>query len=182
MMINFDGKKITSNDFKNEIKDLYSTFDEDRNKNFSKFFNFCQRIKQGILIWKWREPYQECYCGFYSEKMSFFGTIARRITYMRTCSTYGSEKISIDGIGGNLPSDCNFQIYYLPESEMDLIKNIYDNLSQYYQYEEFIKNMNPVMKNIIKYRNLEMEDEEIDDYIDKYFNEKITSYQHIVIN
>lgn len=70
----------------------------------------------------------------------------------------------------------------MPESEIDIIKDIHNNILEYHQYEDHLEKMSPDVKNIIKFRNLEMEDDQINNYINDYFNQKINSYQYVVIN
>lgn len=185
-MINFNNKLLNSDELKNELNNLFLSFNEKSQKNFQKFKNFCQNVKQGILVWQFVNShgdfYSEQFGGYYSETMSFFGTITRKITKKRTFTTYDGEKLPRNADYGKLPSDCNLKIYYLPESEIDIIKDIHNNILEYHQYEDHLEKMSPDVKNIIKFRNLEMEDDQINNYINDYFNQKINSYQYVVIN
>lgn len=183
ILINFDNKEITLDEMKNEITNLYKSFDDDRSENYQKFFNFCNKVKNGIILWKWRDPYSEMFAGFYSDAMSFFGTITRLKTKVGyTLESYEGSRLPKNGSYRELAADCNFQIYYLPESEMELIKKIYNDLLQYYEYEDLMEKSNQTMTRILEYRHIDMEDEQLDGCIDDYFCNNIDSYQHMIIN
>lgn len=91
--------------------------------------------------------------------------------------------MSRDGSTGNLPHDCNFKFYYIPESEMKLIEDIYNILADFHKYEIFIEKLHPIVKNIInKSRDFEMDDQYISDYVDEYFDDNLHKFTQVELN
>lgn len=182
-MINFDQSQISLTDFKNKITELYNSFGDDFSDNFQKFYQFCHKLDDGILVWKWRYPYPEQFGGFYSKNMSFFGTTSRTNEEAPLFKHITLYPLSRNGERGRLNTDCNLQIYYLPVSGMQLIKDIYDDLVvPYYAYEDSLDKLSPIVKKIIKHRDIETEDEAIEDYFNDYFNKNLKDYQHFIVN
>lgn len=184
-VIMYDGKNMTYNQIKEEINKFNAKLHkEKREENYKQFYHFCNKLEEGALIWKWGGEYEEMFGGFHSKKMSFHGTIAREI--LESHGMYLQNETSdlcTDGSTGNLPYDCNFVFYYVAESEIKLIEEIYDDLVEYLNYQDFVNKLKPSMKNLINVsRNIDCEDEQLQNYIDDYFEFNMDKYKYVKLN
>lgn len=186
----YNGIKMTPGQMREEINKFNSSLqNKERNENYKKFYQFCNKLDEGALIWKWGGEYTEMFAGFHSKKMSFHGTIARELLpsdnmYLQneTSDLYISNDNNNEPTG-NLPHDCNFKFYYIAESEMKLIEEIYSDLSEYLSYQNFVNKLKPNIKKLIKSsRCIDLENEQLDDYIDDYFYENLDKYKYIELN
>jgi len=71
--IKYDGNEYTIEQIKEEIIKFKKTLVE----NYTKFYEFCNKLDEGAFVWKW--PDSSSFGGFHSKKMFFHGWIAREL-------------------------------------------------------------------------------------------------------
>lgn len=176
-MISYDSKLISPEDLKKKINEL--SFDQDFNINYTKFNEFCNKLDEGALTWKWGPPYESMFSGYHSnnrsqsnfwtktisnEEMIFHGIMSRPHSYL------SSRKLFRDGKNGRLPDDNNFTFYYIPKSMFSHLRELHNVITEYHNYEDFFEKLSPDVRNLIhSQKDFEIHDKNIMQYINNFF-------------
>lgn len=176
--VSYDGKMISIEELKTKIEDI--KFDQDFNVNYVKFNEFCDKLDEGALTWKWGSPYENKFSGYHSncrsqttfwtktisnEEMIFHGIMSRPHSYL------SSQKLYRDRLNGRLPDDSNFTFYYIPKSMFCQLRELHNVILEYYKYEDFVENLSTDAKNIIFCsKDIEIHDKNITNFINEFFN------------
>lgn len=184
--IKFDENEISLESLKTYFKDFNKSLTDDKILNYQNLYLFLNKLEEGSFILFYRDIDNDSdeYIGYYSKQLNMIFTPCLSRTYNKLLKNlFGSAKPSqsLDNTGQNgyLCKDQNLDLIYLPSSSNELIEIIhYDIGKPYYEYEQYLNNINDRLKKLIgKCRSIECEDDNINDYVNNHFIDNIEDYE-----